>query len=943
MIAMKRSCLTPDELRQTLAGNLGSDGFDDALAHLDECEACRENADELQTKGQWIVESLADEAIDPLQAETACQMALWRMLETPASQQPLPVPTADAKTLGPYRLKQTLGQGGMGTVYLAEHERLKRQVAIKLLPRERVDTLGWLDRFDREMTAVAALEHPNVVRATDAGHEDGWHYLVMEYLKGLDVGQVAHRMTQLPIADACEIVRQAALGLVHVHEAGLVHRDIKPSNLMLCQSGTVKVLDLGLVLAGDDPLSKDDRLTTVGHLMGTMPYMAPEQLADSRSVCPRADIYSLGATLFRLIAGRTPHQKTGNLAAHILAITGTDAPPLSKFRTDVDADLENLVREMLSRDAQQRPASAAQVAKKLEPARTESRLKPLLREALRRPVSSEGAPSRLPSVASSKPPTRRPNWVAWAMGGSLAACLLLAGFLLKLQTEKGELIVHSQQDDVTVLVKQDDEIIERLTIESTQPRRTVLRKGTYRVEIDGGGEALQLSKEVVTIGSREQERIDVTQRARNDAAAATLFKGQSLEHWMSVLTREKEVDAIGEAMFAVEALTREGPAVPRRSAAEATLELARQHGGMRISSLNSFGNSAVEIVTNSDAFSRRFMAYFLETFPNYFADPGLELIERELRRGTSQSRIASVMALYNFLGGFRDGSSSHESKREAANSLTHFAKKPDSVRLIETVCSHLLESDKGGPKDPQTPDYLSETAGETALKLTLASERPIVGLKWAEDRLRKKFDKIADSWKKADPAERIGDIMNAGLWILPAEYYLPIIELAEAYPEEAKWDVVAGIILCDQHFGELLSDHQERVFASVASNAPSELIDGIETHLFRLLNNARATKPRPKPKVTFSNAGGGMGGGMGGGGFTPVPKLLVTLSPSVSPWQLAVPFYATKADDPAGALVMLNEIRQELVRHDAATIYGSGTEFELVDKAIEILKKRQSK
>jgi hypothetical protein len=204
MIAMQHPCLTPEEIQDVLAGNFSAAEFQSTIAHLDDCPSCRSIAESIdlaiaEESDGWLLRSIAGQSPDPLQAETACQVALWRMMDTPVDglrtpqtacrDEPLP-----ANTLGPYRLISPLGWGGMGTVYLAEHQRLKRKCAIKLLPRERVNEAGWLDRFDREMTAIASLEHNHIVRATDAGHEDGWHYLVMEYLEGFDIGRVATRI-----------------------------------------------------------------------------------------------------------------------------------------------------------------------------------------------------------------------------------------------------------------------------------------------------------------------------------------------------------------------------------------------------------------------------------------------------------------------------------------------------------------------------------------------------------------------------------------------------------------------------------------------------------------------------------------------------------------------------------------------------------------------------
>ncbi len=150
----------------------------------------------------------------------------------------------------------------------------------------------------------------------------------MEFLDGLDVGKIASRQQRIAVPNACQIVGQAALGLAYVHACGLVHRDIKPSNIMVMRTGEVKLLDLGLVLAGDDPLAVHDRLTTAGHFLGTMPFMSPEQLLDSRNVDPASDVYSLGATLYRLVAGRVPHANRQGLASQVLAITQAPPKPL---------------------------------------------------------------------------------------------------------------------------------------------------------------------------------------------------------------------------------------------------------------------------------------------------------------------------------------------------------------------------------------------------------------------------------------------------------------------------------------------------------------------------------------------------------------------------------------------------------------------------------------
>ncbi|MBI2479966.1 MAG: serine/threonine protein kinase [Planctomycetia bacterium] len=202
-----------------------------------------------------------------------------------------------------YQLLERLGRGGMGTVYKALHTRLKRVVAVKVLPADRLNDPAAVARFQREMEAVGKLDHPNIVRATDAGEVDGIHFLVMEYVLGLDVSDLVRRAGPLPIAEACEIARQAAVGLQNAHEHGLVHRDIKPSNLMLTADGQIKILDLGLARLHD---SQQGDLTSASQMMGTIDYMAPEQTSASRDVDIRADIFSLGATLYKLLCGQAP-------------------------------------------------------------------------------------------------------------------------------------------------------------------------------------------------------------------------------------------------------------------------------------------------------------------------------------------------------------------------------------------------------------------------------------------------------------------------------------------------------------------------------------------------------------------------------------------------------------------------------------------------------------
>jgi serine/threonine protein kinase len=202
------------------------------------------------------------------------------------SQQPTGVWSGIAQ-LGEYKLLEKLGEGGMGAVYKAMHTKLGRLVALKILSRERVWDDRAVARFEREMRAAGAVDHPNVVRATDAREVDGIRLLAMEFVDGLDLTALVRRCHPLPVADVCELIRQAAMGLQAAHEHGLVHRDVKPSNLMFSRQGQVKLLDLGLArFALDSPRAME--VTSSDQTVGTIEYMAPEQFSDSHAVDIRA-------------------------------------------------------------------------------------------------------------------------------------------------------------------------------------------------------------------------------------------------------------------------------------------------------------------------------------------------------------------------------------------------------------------------------------------------------------------------------------------------------------------------------------------------------------------------------------------------------------------------------------------------------------------------------
>ncbi|MBV9122271.1 MAG: serine/threonine protein kinase, partial [Planctomycetes bacterium] len=245
--------------------------------------------------------------------------------------------------------------------------RLKRVVAIKVLPESRLHDPRALARFYQEMEAVGRFDNPHIVRALDANEADGHHFLVMEYIAGLDLSHLLARCGPFSVADACEAARQTAVGLQYVYEHGLVHRDIKPSNLLLTPAGQVKILDLGLArLHEEDP--SDPRLTDTGEVMGTPDYIAPEQAFDAHHVDIRADLYSLGCTLYTLLAGCPPFSgpEYDSRMKKMLAHVQTPIPPLRDRRPEVPAAVAAVVDRLLAKTPAGRPATPGEVVRELE-------------------------------------------------------------------------------------------------------------------------------------------------------------------------------------------------------------------------------------------------------------------------------------------------------------------------------------------------------------------------------------------------------------------------------------------------------------------------------------------------------------------------------------------------------------------------------------------------
>jgi Protein kinase domain len=277
-----------------------------------------------------------------------------------------PAPAVPPELVGHprYRVLGLIGQGGMGSVYKAEHLRMGRVVALKVVQASLTADAGAVHRFEHEVKAAAQLAHPNIVAAYDADQAGRLHFLVMEYVEGESLADYLKRRGPLPVAEACDYSRQAALGLQHAFERGMVHRDVKPANLMRTPAGVIKILDFGLARLAQGQTSGINRVTQLtqqGVMMGTVDYMAPEQASDSRQADARSDVYSLGCTLYQLLTGRVPFPEGGPVEK-VIKHAVEPPTPVAVLRPDVPPALAKAVGRMMAKEPAARFQTPAEVA-----------------------------------------------------------------------------------------------------------------------------------------------------------------------------------------------------------------------------------------------------------------------------------------------------------------------------------------------------------------------------------------------------------------------------------------------------------------------------------------------------------------------------------------------------------------------------------------------------
>lgn len=352
----------PDEktLKLYIVGRLTPQQVEGIEKHLETCPACSERLAELEAGPNIpILDDIREAHLSGSKSGT---------LDDNSTNSP-DIP----RTIGHYNVIDVLGSGGMGTVYSAENPHLDRKVAIKVVKPSRRIHQSSIDRFSREMKAVGKLHHPNIVQALDGGVIDGQPYLVMEYLEGSDLSRYVKEHGPLQGEQACNIIRQAATGLDYAHRLGYVHRDIKPSNLWITPNGTVKILDFGLVGLLESevtelPNGTPQHETVEGVILGTLDYISPEQAKSSKEADNRSDIYSLGCTFYYLLTGNPPFDKETHPTTNdkFNAHVKEPFPPLDPCRKDIPKMVDQLLRQMVAKQPEQRPQSASAIVHALE-------------------------------------------------------------------------------------------------------------------------------------------------------------------------------------------------------------------------------------------------------------------------------------------------------------------------------------------------------------------------------------------------------------------------------------------------------------------------------------------------------------------------------------------------------------------------------------------------
>jgi WD40 repeat protein len=502
-----------EELAAFTLGTLGEETQASIEAHVATCTSCQERA--ANAPGDNFVELLRSALVCTSRGTDTFVDAASQM-QTPLPLEAVAVTDAPAPTIAPstpgesdcpevpdalppelarherYRVVRLLGEGGMGAVYEAEHCVMQRPVALKVIKRAYTASAPALERFRREVRAAARLSHPNIVATSDAEDAGETHFLVMEYVKGTDLGRLVQERGPIPVDRACDYIRQAALGLQHAFEQGMVHRDLKPHNLMLTPDGRVKILDFGLARFASEAADAA-ALTSTGIVLGTVDYIAPEQADNAHRADIRSDIYGLGCTLYHLLAGQPPFP-TGTSLQKVLAHVEKKPQPLTELRPDSPEELMPVLERMMAKNPKHRYQTPAEVACALEPF---TRATAVARTPESRPRVQARDTGRA-VVLKTKPVgvwRQRRFVIATAILAFLVAGLLGVS-VYRIATDNGVLEIQTGNGDVEVVVSKRGKVVK--IIDTKSGKHITLHSGDYELTLKDG-EGLTISPEKMTL------------------------------------------------------------------------------------------------------------------------------------------------------------------------------------------------------------------------------------------------------------------------------------------------------------------------------------------------------------------------------------------------------------------------------------------------------------
>jgi serine/threonine protein kinase len=588
--------------------------------HLERCDSCRRRVAELSS--DEFLGRLRKAQVMPDKAASG-----WSPSVSSTEGAPRPaVPPPPADTLPPelvdhpdYEIVRELGRGGMGVVYLANNRLMGRPEVLKVVGRHLIERPGVVDRFLREIRSAAKLHHANIVTAHSALRLGGGLVLAMEYVEGLDLAKMVKMKGPLPIAHACNFIHQAALGLQHAHERGMVHRDIKPANLILARDGKkaiVKVLDFGLAKVTSEGQT-DSGLTREGQMLGTPDYIAPEQIRNAQSADIRADIYSLGCTFYYLLTGGPPF-RGDHLWDVYQAHFSMDAGPLNLVRPEIPVELAAVVAKMMAKEPDRRFQTPGEVARALTPffksvasQATGSRAEVLRVDTQVAPTQSSSAgtaPTRPATLATgavvASPPPLKPvadvvAWESlieikgdqslieapkpkrakpkpapvgrspWAKPAIIAASVFGAvalGVIFYVATDKGRIKIIIDGPARIVSIDGETARIEGLAEPIT------LRAGEHELTIERGGIEVQTRKFVVRRGDNEELRVEY-EATNHSEVPVTKAKSPSVSSDNAVVAPRPSIAAEENSFPTGGNKPIEEPGARSRRAAQAALSL----------------------------------------------------------------------------------------------------------------------------------------------------------------------------------------------------------------------------------------------------------------------------------------------------------------------------------------------------------------------------------